>query len=356
MTPYYSDDRVTLYGGDALTVLAELPDASVDAVITDPPYSSGGKFRGDRMAGAAVKYGRSTTTARYEAAGMDFTGDNRDQRGYAYWCTLWLAECLRVTKPDGACVLFTDWRQLPVTTDAVQAGGWMWRGIVPWVKPLGTVRPTPGRFQAQCEYAVWATAGSLVVDRFASCLPGFIHAAIPRERDHLTQKPLAVMRELVKIAPKNGVVLDPFMGSATTGVAAILEGRGFIGAELAPYYRQVSRERITAAQVGYRDDGKQLALTDLESALRQAQPPLGELAAGIRYEQAVARPAALLLANEPAPYRPLDRPGVQRTRLAAARRVALGAPGVPGDVGDHRAHPRAGVGFHQGLHAGCQSG
>lgn len=260
MTPYWSADRATLYGGDALAVLASLPDASVDAVITDPPYSSGGKFRGDRMSTAAVKYARSTTTARYEEAGMDFTGDNRDQRGYEYWCTLWLSECLRVTKPEGACVLFTDWRQLPVTTDAIQAGGWMWRGIVPWVKPLGTVRPTPGRFQAQCEYIVWATAGSLVIDRFASCLPGFIQAAIPRDREHLTQKPLGVMRDLVKIAPEGGVILDPFMGAGTTGVAALIEGRDFIGSELAPHYQQVARERIEAAIVGYRDNGSQMVL------------------------------------------------------------------------------------------------
>lgn len=48
-SPYYSDDRATLYGGDALAVLAALPSGSVDAVICDPPYSSGGMVRGDRI-------------------------------------------------------------------------------------------------------------------------------------------------------------------------------------------------------------------------------------------------------------------------------------------------------------------
>ena len=46
--PYYSDDRATLYGGDALAVLAALPSGSVDAVVCDPPYSSGGMVYGDR--------------------------------------------------------------------------------------------------------------------------------------------------------------------------------------------------------------------------------------------------------------------------------------------------------------------
>ena len=66
----------------------------------------------------------------------------------------------------------------------------------------------------------------------------------------------------VKIAPEGGTVLDPFMGAGTTGVAALNEGRRFIGAELTPHFQRVARERITAAQVGYRDDGKQLALLE----------------------------------------------------------------------------------------------
>jgi DNA modification methylase len=55
------------------------------------------------------------------------------------------------------------------------------------------------------------------------------------------------------------------MGAGTTGVAAITEGRNFIGAELTAHFRKVSLERIAAARVGYRDGGKQLALTDGEA-------------------------------------------------------------------------------------------
>lgn len=97
MTPYWQHDRATLYAGDALAVLASLPEASVDAVITDPPYSSGGMVRGDRMAGTHYKYLSSDSAARDALA--EFSGDNRDQRSYGYWCALWLAECLRVTRP-----------------------------------------------------------------------------------------------------------------------------------------------------------------------------------------------------------------------------------------------------------------
>ena len=248
-----------LHRGDSLAVLASLPTGSVDAVITDPPYSSGGMVRGDRMQDTGAKYLGSN---RLEDEG-DFAGDNRDQRAYGYWMALWLSEALRVTKPSGVCLLFTDWRQLPTTTDALQAGGWVWRGIVPWVKSFGArgARPMAGRFAAQCEYVAWGSRGGMPIRMYEDeCFPGFYQANAPRDREHQTQKPLAVMRKLGQIVPKGGVVLDPFMGSGTTGVAAVLEGREFIGCELTDHYFEVAQRRIQTARQGYKDDGAQMVL------------------------------------------------------------------------------------------------
>lgn len=242
--PYYSDDRVTLYQGDALAVLRELPTASVDALVTDPPYSSGGMYRGDRMADTKTKYLTSGSGNIEKLA--EFSGDTRDQRAYAYWCALWLGECLRVVRPGGVALLFTDWRQFPSTTDALQAGGFVWRGVVPWVKP--TARPQAGRFTSQCEYVVWGSNGSMPVDYADTVFPGFYQGAPPREREHVTQKPLDVMRKLVRICPEGGVVLDLFMGSGTTGIAAVAEGRRFVGVELTPHYAEVAERRIRTAQ------------------------------------------------------------------------------------------------------------
>ena len=243
VTPYYQDERATLYGGDALAVLRELPTGSVDAVITDPPYSSGGMVRGDRaQAGTHRKYSGTITEA---GALTEFTGDSRDQRAYAYWCALWMAEAMRVTKPGGVILAFTDWRQLPSTTDAIQSGGWVWRGIVPWVKT--SYRPQSGRLAAQCEYVVWGSAGPMPVDHSAPIHPGFFEDATPRDKEHVTQKPLKVMRDLVRVVPEGGTVLDPFMGSGTTGAAAAMEGRRFIGVEMVEHYQQVAQRRILTA-------------------------------------------------------------------------------------------------------------
>jgi site-specific DNA-methyltransferase (adenine-specific) len=236
----------TLYLGDCLAILPTLAD--VDGVVTDPPYSSGGAFRGDRASQSTHdKYLSSSSSYRTQAA--DFTGDSRDQRGFHFWSAVWSSAALRATRPGGIAAFFADWRQLPVTTDYLQAGGWVWRGVVPWVKP--GPRPQMSRFAAQCEYLVWGSAGPLPVKEGVGCLPGFFSGQAPRGADrlHVTQKPESVMGEILAIVPPGGLVLDPFMGSATTGVAAIASGRRFIGIELSPEIFEVACTRLAAATV-----------------------------------------------------------------------------------------------------------
>ena len=262
--PYWQHDRATLYGGDALAMLASLPAASVDAVITDPPYSSGGMVRGDRMQDVHTKYVQTGSESHALAA---FSGDNRDSHGYWFWCSIWLAELMRIVQPGGVCALFTDWRQLAVTIGGIQSGGWVYRGVVPWYKT--NARPTQSRWANACEYVVWGTNGPRALDHLGNyALPGFFQATAPTldQREHITQKPLSVMRELVKIAPKGGTVLDPFMGTGTTGIAAVIEGRDFIGAELTEHYQRVARERIEASIVGYRDRGNHQGVLELAEA------------------------------------------------------------------------------------------
>src|SRR5689334_7104252 len=120
--------------GDALHVLGALPDASVDAFVTDPPYSSGGAFRGDRVKETTAKY-VSTNSANKEIPA--FEGDVRDQRSFTLWTALWSSEAWRCGVDGCHLVAFSDWRQLPSLCDSVQAGGWLWRGIAAWYKTEG---------------------------------------------------------------------------------------------------------------------------------------------------------------------------------------------------------------------------
>jgi site-specific DNA-methyltransferase (adenine-specific) len=230
--------------GEAYALLRQLPDACVDAVITDPPYSSGGQFRSDRMQGTADKYTRNGT--KIERA--PFHGDNRDQRAFLGWCTLWLSECLRIAKPGAPLVMFADWRQVPIATDAVQAGGWIWRGLAAWDKTEGA-RPTMGNFRAQCEYMIAAGSGARDEERDleVGCLPGvFRHPVLQADKFHPTGKPTALLLDLVKVCRPGGLVLDPFAGSGTTLVAALRTGRRAIGFELSAEYSSLATERLNA--------------------------------------------------------------------------------------------------------------
>jgi len=238
----------TILSGEALALLRKMPSASVDAVITDPPYSSGGKFRGDRTAATGDKYVQSSTATERP----DFAGDTRDQRSFAYWCALWLSEALRVAKAGAPLAIFTDWRQLPATTDAVQAGGWIWRGVAPWDKTEAS-RPMMGGFRNQSEFVVWGTAGPTdqAVANEVGVLPGvFRHRVDQEDKFHQTGKPTLLMMDVVKICRPGGLILDPFAGSATTIVAALKTGRRGIGFERSEEYLEIARQRCEGAATG----------------------------------------------------------------------------------------------------------
>lgn len=244
MTDAHQNRTHTLLRGDAIELLRELPADSADALITDPPYSSGGMVRSDRM---------QTTTAKYVQQGVattraDFSGDNRDGRSWAYWCHLWLSLSLRVVKPRGYVMLFTDWRQLPATTDQLQAAGFVWRGIIAWDKSEAARAPHKGYFRHQCEYVVWGTRGPSRKATHGGPWPGAFRAPVRQtDKHHITGKPTDLMRQLVAAVEPAGAVLDPFMGSGTTGVACALTGRRFVGIEQDEHYWLVARQRIDQA-------------------------------------------------------------------------------------------------------------
>src|SRR6185369_13820493 len=121
MKPFYADEAVTLYHGDALAVLAELDTASVDAVCTDPPYGlefmgrewdSFGKMTGQTDQGrttrpALADGSRPNTAWRHDGPSTHSEGyRSNDPTAYQSWCRLWATECLRVLKPGGHLLAF----------------------------------------------------------------------------------------------------------------------------------------------------------------------------------------------------------------------------------------------------------
>lgn len=245
MIDRWTTDRYDVRCGDLLRLIGELERESLHAVVTDCPYSSGGMTRGDRSASAHSKYISSDSSIK--TLGY-FEGDTRDQRGWAHWCALWYADCWRAAKPGAVLLTFTDWRQLPATTDAVQAGGWIWRGISPWNKGGGS-RPQKGRMRQQCEYIVFGTKGPHEPwGEDAPCLDGFFDDAPVHttERHHITEKPVPLLEKLVTLAPPEGRVLDPCGGSGSTPAACIRTGRYPITFEIVPENAALIVERCEA--------------------------------------------------------------------------------------------------------------
>ena len=226
--------------GDALSLLRSYPAGSFDAIITDPPYASGGRTQAEKNKSTAQKY-----SSMGENAPPAFDGDAKDQRSFTSWCAEWLSECRRIAKPGAPLCVFIDWRQLPSMTDAIQWAGWIWRGTAVWDK--GNSRPQKGRFRAQAEYIAWGSNGDMPISRPVPCLPGVFKYGNPQNRIHLTEKPLQLMRDIVRITEPGGRILDSFAGSGTTVLAAVQEGYSATGFEMSGEYAARAVARIGTA-------------------------------------------------------------------------------------------------------------
>ncbi|AGM12945.1 DNA methylase [Mycobacterium phage Fishburne] len=143
--PYYQDDQVTVFHGDCLHVLAELPDASVDAIVTDPPYGIGfmgkewdsGKSFVERKPAKRNTFdhvgGNHNPTDSADAARTRRVESQR----FGQWCERWAAECLRVLKPGGHMLAFGGSRTWHRLAAAIEDAGFEVRDSIAWLYGSG---------------------------------------------------------------------------------------------------------------------------------------------------------------------------------------------------------------------------
>jgi site-specific DNA-methyltransferase (adenine-specific) len=239
------DGRFALYQNDFREVAELIAPGSIAAVITDPPYGSGGFTVKDRMKPSKTKY--LTSDASYHKTLPDIDGDSLHP---ADWEALMMAACTvarRVLMEGGVLAMFIDWRNIPYLHEIIRVSGLLLRGCVVWDKGGGT-RPIKNGFKNQAEYLLWATQGPMPTREVPVYLPGVLrYATLHTGKVHITQKPLALMEDVIHVCPPDGTVFDMFMGSGTTGVAALKHGRRFIGCESVPEYFDVAVRRCREA-------------------------------------------------------------------------------------------------------------
>lgn len=241
MRPYYEHNGITIYHGDCREILPTLEE--VDAIITDPPYSSGGMYRSDRAAPTTSKYQLSHETTREYAA---FAGDNRDQRSFEKWIDSWASSALRLVPSGGGIAVFIDWRNVSCVVDALQVAGWVYRGLTPWHKGMD-LRPNKGWFRRNIEFIVWGSAGPLLTGAKADgvCWDGmFVSRVDAGDKQHQTGKPVDLMTQMLSVRQEWTRFLDPFAGSGSTLVAAKSLGRRAIGIELEERYCEIAARRL----------------------------------------------------------------------------------------------------------------
>lgn len=214
-------DDVTLYCGDCLEVMAEMEAGSVDSVITDPPYGIG-----ENRARVLSRGGFSTEKWKH-ALPIDygvFDWDNRPATAEQ------IGEIRRVSKHQ---VIFGgNYFELPPSSSWI-----VWDKL------------TTGDF-SDCELA-W-TSHKRAVRKFTYLWSGF-RKQMPEKRYHPTQKPLALMKWVIENYTDEGTtILDPFMGSGTTLVAAVQLGRKAIGIEIDETYYEIAKKRIQQAMLQMR--------------------------------------------------------------------------------------------------------
>lgn len=216
-----------IVAGDCMIVLPRLAAESVELVLTDPPY------------GIAYETTRPDQT---DAANKAIANDDAP----FIW---WLREAFRITRDSGGLLCFTRWDVQDAFKLAIESAGWRVRSQVVWHKPGGGLGDCKAQFMPTHELLWWATKGRFA---FPSGRPPSVLTCptVPwRGRDHPTQKPVALLRQLIESTSRPGdTVLDPFAGSGSTGVAAVEAGRRFLGIELDGQHVASARRRIGSAR------------------------------------------------------------------------------------------------------------
>lgn len=258
---YFKHENFCLYQGDCLDVMKKLPDNYVDVVFADPPYMLSND-------GFSCHAGRMVTVNKGKwDKSSGFDGDTAFHES-------WIAECRRILKPQGTIWISGTYHSIYQCGYILQKQGYHILNDIAWFKPNASPNLSCRFFTASHETLIWARKDKKAKHLFNYDLmkegdwqedfikkQGLQMRSVwsiypPKKYEktfgkHPTQKPLELLKRIVLASTtKDSIVLDPFNGSGTTGLAATYFGRKYIGIEYDPQYLDLSIKRYEEMMSG----------------------------------------------------------------------------------------------------------
>lgn len=230
-----SNENITLWQGDSLELLQNIPSKSVDLILTDPPYNVSKKNNFKTMGRSGIDFGN-----------WDYDFDQLS----------WIEKVSEKVSDNGSIIIFNGWKNLGDIAQQLEESGFVVKDILRWVKDNPMPRNRDRRYIVDAEYAIWAVKKkskwtfNRLNENYDRPEMKYPIVSGKEKTTHPTQKPLKLMNELVTRHSNVGdVVLDLFMGSGTTGVAYRKLNRKFIGIELDEGYFEIAKNRILETNV-----------------------------------------------------------------------------------------------------------
>lgn len=223
-------DKIKLKQGDSLELLKEIPDCSIDLIVTDPPYR-------------CISGGRAGK--RNQPSGILTKNDGKLFDHNNVKASDFFPELYRVLKDDAHCYVMVNLLNLQDFMNAAFQAGFKIHNLLIWRKN----NVTPNRwYMKNCEFTLFLYKGRAKPIRNCGSKQCHDFSNIVGRKQHPTEKPVELMEYyLLNSSCENDIVLDPFMGSGSTAVACVNTGRHFIGMELDQKYFDIAANRIAAS-------------------------------------------------------------------------------------------------------------
>ena len=221
-------NEIKLLHGDCLELMKDMPDGSVDLVVTDPPY--------------LCDYARHDSRSRFSKKIANDENNATNERMIADY----LQECYRIMRDNTAIYCFCNYKKIDFFKLAIEKAGFNLKNIIIWDKQRNGMGDLSTTFGYSHEFILFSSKGQPKIRGKRISDVWQFKRVTPKDQVHQNQKPVDLLIQAIeKSSDEGAIVFDGFMGSGSTGVACVNTGRRFIGIELDPGCFEIAEKRIT---------------------------------------------------------------------------------------------------------------